>query len=229
MPGWEIPAAIAGGAVISSAAQYFGQKSANKANERIARENRAFQDRQSSTSWRRGVEDLKAAGLNPMLAYSQGGASTSPGSTAHMESELKGVGEGLSKAIEIARAGAMVDLQKQQKKVGVQQEALTSNSAKVAKTQMEILKARLPAEQAEAQFRRKKAGIDETMAVPDAIMQRANQATGVMNNVKQLLNPFQNKRTQSPWAPKRGADPRKKNPPIKINRPKPGTYQESPY
>lgn len=77
----------------AAAAQLGGQWMANSSNADMSRDanrfsakqaalNRAFQERMSNTAWQRGVIDMKKAGINPMLAVSQGGASAPSGSSA---------------------------------------------------------------------------------------------------------------------------------------------------
>lgn len=95
---------IAGGLMQNSA-----QKKANKANVQLQAEQRNWEERMANTSWQRGVEDLKAAGLNPMLAYSQGGAQTPNVSAATVEPE-----DGLSRGVHSASAKAMQQLAMQQ-------------------------------------------------------------------------------------------------------------------
>lgn len=65
------------------------QQDANDINVRQAQLNRDFQQQNSNTAYQRAVADMKAAGLNPMLAYSQGPASTPSGATATVQAAPK--------------------------------------------------------------------------------------------------------------------------------------------
>lgn len=70
------------GSLAGAAADMWSQDSANKANAANVKAQIDFQREQSNTVYQRGVEDMKKAGLNPALAYQQGGNQAMSGAAA---------------------------------------------------------------------------------------------------------------------------------------------------
>jgi hypothetical protein len=113
------------GGLIGGALGFLGQQQTNQKNWDIAdAANRSsaeqaanqmsFQERMRDTQYQTAVKDMKAAGLNPMLAYSQGGAGTPTGamgsvSTATMKNAL---GAGVTGYQQMSMNEADIDLKK---------------------------------------------------------------------------------------------------------------------
>lgn len=70
------------GAIQQGIYNHIEQNAAMSYNSAQALADRQFQEHMSSTAYQRAVEDMRKAGLNPILAYAQGGASTPGGSGA---------------------------------------------------------------------------------------------------------------------------------------------------
>jgi len=186
------------GSVLTNKANAAATRETNEANAREAEKNRQFQLEQSNTAYQRAMVDMKKAGLNPMLAYSQGGASTPSGSMAtNSAPQIENVlSKGINSAVEARRLKKELDATDSQvglnKAIEMTQKAqtkLNENSAKVADVNAKAMEAQLPAIRQTAKFEEKRDKINEKYVGVDALMNRTGQATGIINNAVSTFKP----------------------------------------
>lgn len=112
------------GDVIGAGLSYLGARETNEANSAIAQRQMDFQERMSSTQYRRGMVDMRKAGLNPMLAYQQGGASAPMGASIPaintMEQASKHISQAAHSAAEIKALNAQTKKTLQDEKLAGQ-------------------------------------------------------------------------------------------------------------
>lgn len=94
------------GAIMQGVYNHIENATAMNFNSTEAMKNREWQEHMSNTAYQRAVEDMKKAGLNPILAFQNGGASTPGGSAGTISGASMGAPS--SSALGVSRSSGFV-------------------------------------------------------------------------------------------------------------------------
>lgn len=120
---------------IPGVGNYLGAREQNTANAAQSAQQMAFQETMSNTAHQREVEDLRKAGLNPMLSgMGGGGASTPSGSSAQMQNAGLDMSHAVSSALEAKTATQNLKNLEEQNKLIQSQTQKSEWEADLAKT-----------------------------------------------------------------------------------------------
>lgn len=206
------------GSYFSAKSKQRSQRRANQQNIKLARENRKFQKREaernrgfqameaatnrrfqekmSNTAYTRATKDMKRAGLNPMLAHVQGGASTPTGGQASgaqaagdraqvqpEDPEARQLVEGLvSGALQAKRLKEDIEVMEENKKNLKKQRKKIEQETKEAKARTKRTKAEAEIKEGEVPIAQAKEGVTESII--DAVKGAFNPQTSAQQQSK---------------------------------------------
>lgn len=154
---------------------------------------------------------MQNAGLNPILAYQQGGAGAPSGASASNISPdysdaTNGVASSAKSYIDQKRerglADSAIDLQAAQAKTQETQQKANLASAKKANAEANTTEKLLPSIQARANLDKREAEAGEKMFLYDQVMNRVGQVANVVGSAKGLSS-FKSKTPSAPGEPGR--------------------------
>lgn len=161
------------------------------------RQQEAFTERMSNTAYQRATEDMKKAGINPMVAYQQGGASTPSGGsgTSGIAAPVSNIGrDAIASAFDAARlsnelknSGSQRALNDAAATKAIAEAGSAGSSAKFTETRNQALSSQLTAIKKRAEVDEKTAGYDSKAVGYDAIMSRANRDAGTANKLSNMF------------------------------------------
>lgn len=155
------------------------QDAANAQNLASAKEQMEFQREMANTSYQRAMEDMKKADLNPMLAFSQGGASVPTGAAATVSPSSRGIGRAVGKSMEQISSAVQGGLSLQN------QSAQTQSNVGLQSAQ--AANATASASQAQANIKRMDMQNIQTQAETQKTIQEAKQSAETFKDRKELL------------------------------------------
>jgi hypothetical protein len=177
------------GSFIPGIGEADAQKDANETNINLASQNRQWSEHMSNTAYQRAMDDMKKSGLNPILAYQQGGASVPSVASATVNPEIR---TGLAnKALDAFTGISLAQTQKQQANTAQAnsessislQAAQTANAlASTTKTQAETAKTidSIKSQKVQRELQSQQIPLEKTKSAAAELANKGSQRVGTM-------------------------------------------------